>query len=553
MSQLPSQLPEWKALADHVEEVSSTHLRELLRDNSRCDAMFAKYDDIVMDYSRQRVSIKTMNLLFDLAEARDLKGQIRAMFNGERINTSEDRAVLHIALRAAEKDQIILDGQNQVELVHNVLHRIKTFSENVRNGNWKGYTGKPIQNVVSIGIGGSYLGGEFVAEALKTDPLGSKACQGRTLRFLANVDPVAVKRALWDLDPATTLIVVISKTFTTAETMLNARTLRKWITDSLGDKAVPKHMVAVSANVEGVQSFGIDPQNIFEFWDWVGGRYSVCSAVGIVPLALQYGFELVEQFLSGARDMDQHFLNASPRENLPMILGLLGIWNSTFLGHSVRALLPYSEALVRFAAHLQQVDMESNGKRVTKEGHTLDFEAGEINFGEPGTNGQHSFYQLIHQGRVVPCDFIGFIESQNPIELSGEKVSNHDELMSNFFAQPDALAMGKTVEELKSEKVPEELINHKLFPGNRQSTSLLFPRLDAFNIGRLLALYEHRTAVQGAIWGVNSFDQWGVELGKVLGTKVRQQLHESRKNNVKVSDFNSSTTRLMEHYLKSSQ
>jgi glucose-6-phosphate isomerase len=420
------------------------------------------------------------------------------------------------------------------------------------SGVWKGITGKWIKNVVAIGIGGSYLGGEFVAEALKTDSEGEVGASGRKLRFLANVDPVAVKRALFDLDPEETLVVVISKTFTTAETMLNARTMRAWITSKLGNEATAKHMVAVSTNTKAVKEFGIDPSNTFEFWDWVGGRYSVCSAVGVLPLALHFGFPVVEKFLQGARNIDQHFLNTPLHKNIPVLIGLLGVWNSTFLGYGVRAILPYSEALVRFAAHLQQVDMESNGKRVTLNGDLLDYDAGEITFGEPGTNGQHSFYQLIHQGRTIPCDFIAFIKSPNPIDMNGEEVSNHDELMSNFFAQPDALAYGKTEEELKSEGVPPSLIPHKLFPGNRPSISLLFPELNAYTLGQLLAIYEHRTAVQGFIWDINSFDQWGVELGKVLGKKVRQQFEASRKNNAPVQGFNSSTSRMLNLYLQRS-
>lgn len=539
----------WKALKEHVAEINEMHLRELMHDELRSAAMFTEFNGIFLDYSRQRATLKTIDLLFDLAHSRDLTGMVFRMFKGEKINSTEDRAVLHMALRASKEDTFEFEGINQVPLVWEVLNKIKAFSDKVRNGEWLGSTGKPLTNIVSIGIGGSYLGGEFVSEALKTDPEAEMASMGRNLRFLANVDPVAVKRALKDLDPETTLVVVISKTFTTAETMLNARTLREWVTSNLGMDALPKHMVAVSSNVDAVTQFGIDADNVFEFWNWVGGRYSVTSAVGVLPLALQYGFDVVAKFLEGARDMDQHFLNASPRENLPILMGLLGIWNSSFLGYSTRAILPYSEAMVRFAAHLQQVDMESNGKRVTADGEVLDFEAGEITFGEPGTNGQHSFYQLIHQGRVIPCDFIGFIQSQNPVELKDEIVSNHDELMSNFFAQPDALALGKSEADLLEEGVPKELIPHKLFDGNRPSISLLFPKLDAYNVGRILSLYEHRTAVAGFVWGINSFDQWGVELGKILGKKVRTQLHNTRKSNASVEGFTPSTKRMMEHYL----
>lgn len=352
------------------------------------------------------------------------------MAKGEHINSTEDRSVLHMALRAPESQQIMIEGKNVVEDVHQVLQRIKVFSEKIRSGTLVGATGKKLVNVISIGIGGSYLGPEFVYEALRNDKDGNPAAKGRQLRFLANVDPVDVARSTSGLDPEETLIVVVSKTFTTAETILNAKTLRKWITDNVqGQDVVSKHMVAVSAAIPKTQEFGIDSENVFGFWDWVGGRYSVCSAVGVLPLALQYGFNIVQDFLAGAHDMDTHFLEAPLRSNLPIIMGLCGVWNSSFLGHSTRALLPYSQALLRFSAHIQQVDMESNGKRVALDGTELPFSTGEINFGEPGTNGQHSFYQLIHQGRVVPCDFIGFCESQNPIELEGEAVSNHDELM----------------------------------------------------------------------------------------------------------------------------
>ncbi len=387
-------------------------------------------------------------------------------------------------------------------------------------------------------------------------PQAAEVSKGRTLRFLANVDPVDVARATQGLDPEETLVVVVSKTFTTAETMLNARTLRKWLLDGIKgaspETVIKQHVVAASSAVPLVTEFGVDPANIFGFWDWVGGRYSVCSAVGILPLALVFGYEVMEQFLAGARNIDEHFATAPLRENLPVLMGLLGLWNSTFLGHESRAILPYAQALLRFPAHVQQLDMESNGKRVAIDGRELPFQAGEVNFGEPGTNGQHSFYQLIHQGRVIPTEFIGFARSQNPLELPGEVVSNHDELMSNFFAQPDALAYGKTREELEIEGVKEELRAHKEFPGNRPSISMLFGQLDSFTTGQLLALYEHRVFVQGAIWGINSFDQWGVELGKVLAKQVRTQLATSRQGDATISGFNSSTASMLRHYLVNS-
>ncbi|KAF1793119.1 Phosphoglucose isomerase, C-terminal [Phytophthora cactorum] len=526
--------PAWKALAEHAAEIKSTHLRELLADDARNSAMRTEQQGIYLDFS----------------PGRDRRAQEEAAGYrlGEHVNATEDRAVMHMALRAPKTEKILVDGHDVVPDVHEVLDAIRAFSTNVRDGKFVGATGKKLKNVISIGIGGSYLGPEFVFEALRHESVAKAAAEGRNLRFLANVDPVDVARATSGLNPEETLVVVVSKTFTTAETMLNARTLRKWLVDDLTKKgsseadAVSKHMVAASSAVPLVQEFGIDRANIFGFWDWVGGRYSVTSAVGILPLALQYGFDISEKFWP-------HLLETPLRNNLPVIMGLLGVWNSSFLGHSSRALLPYSQALLRFAAHIQQVDMESNGKRVTLEGVDLPFQAGEVNFGEPGTNGQHSFYQLIHQGRVVPCDFLGFCESQNPVQLAGEPVSNHDELMSNFFAQPDALARGKSIEDLKAEGVPEKLQNHKLFPGNRPSISLLFKKLDAYSTGQLLALYEHRTVVQGAIWGINSFDQWGVELGKVLAKQVRTQLNASRTENAPVKGFNSATTSMLEAYL----
>ncbi|KAF4321855.1 hypothetical protein G195_004933 [Phytophthora kernoviae 00238/432] len=452
-----SDTPAWKALAEHAAEIKSTHLRELLTDDARNTSMRTTQQGIYLDYSRQNATIKTLDLLFELAETAELKKKLTAIASGEHVNVTEDRAVMHMALRAPKSKKIVVDGHDVVPDVHQVLEAIHAFSSKVREGQFLGATGKQLKNVISIGIGGSYLGPEFVYEALRHEPVAKAAAEGRRLRFLANVDPVDVARATEGLDPAETLVVVVSKTFTTAETMLNARTLRKWIVDDLVAKgateadAVAKHMVAASSAVPLVQEFGIDRANIFGFWDWVGGRYSVTSAVGILPLALQYGYDATEQFLAGAHAMDTHLLETPLRDNLPVIMGLLGVWNSSFLGHSSRALLPYSQALLRFAAHIQQVDMESNGKRVSMEGVDLPFQAGEVNFGEPGTNGQHSFYQLIHQGRVVPCDFLGFCESQNPVQLAGEPVANHDELMSNFFAQPDALARGKSLEDLKAE------------------------------------------------------------------------------------------------------
>jgi len=542
--------PQWKVLADHVASIRATHLRDLMQDRARCAAMTAEVDGLLLDFSRQNATAETMRLLFELARAVDLPGRLAALARGDRINTTENRSVLHTALRAAKTDRLVVDGVDVVAQVHEVLGRINAFAKAVRSGKWKGATGKNLTDVVAIGIGGSYLGPEFVYEALRTDKSCAKAAAGRRLRFLANVDPVDVTRALEGLDPATTLVVVISKTFTTAETMLNARTVRAWLMKKLGKKAVAKHMVAVSTNLKDVEAFGIDPANAFGFWDWVGGRYSVCSAVGVLPLALQYGPERVAEFLAGARSIDQHLQSAPLEKNLPVIMGLLGVWNATFLGRATRALLPYCQAMLKLAPHIQQVDMESNGKRVALDGSELPFEAGEINFGEPGTNGQHSFYQLVHQGRVVPADFIGFRTSQQPAKVAGEAVANHDELMANFFAQPDALAGGKTADEVRAEGVAEALVAHKVFPGNRPSNVLMAEALTARTCGQILALYEHRTAVQGFVWGINSFDQWGVELGKVLAKQVRTQLAATRGNaKAAITGFNPATTALLKRYL----
>jgi glucose-6-phosphate isomerase len=540
----------WKKLQSHVGEIEKTHLRELMRDEARCQSMIKEVDGVVVDFSRQRATAATVQELLALAREAKLPEKVEAMWNGQHINSTEDRAVLHVALRAPRGAEIFCDGKNVVPEVWATLDKIKAFSERVRSGQWVGATGKRLTDVVAIGIGGSFLGPLFVHTALETEPEAGKLAKGRSLRFLSNIDPVDATIALKGLDQETTLVVVVSKTFTTAETMLNARTCRTWITSKLGTEAVSKHMIAVSTNLKLVKEFGIDPENAFAFWDWVGGRYSVTSAVGVLPLALQYGFEKVEQFLQGTHSMDQHFRNAPLEENLPVLLGLLSVWNVTFLGCPARAILPYSQALQKLAPHIQQVSMESNGKGVAIDGTRLPYQAGEIEFGEPGTNGQHSFYQLIHQGRVIPCDFIGSVKSQKSVYMKGEKVSNHDELMSNFFAQADALAYGKTKEDLEAEGVKESLVPHKVFTGNRPSLSILLPALDAYTVGQLLSLYENRIAVQGFVWGINSFDQWGVELGKSLASRVRSQLNAARTQNAPVEGFNYSTTFLLKRYLK---
>lgn len=542
---------DWAELKNQAAKMKSVHLKTLLADQTRNDSMFIKSGGIVMDYCREKVDMETMQKLFAVAERAKVNEMKQKMFNGTKINETEERPALHVALRAPRDAVIEVDGKNVIPEVWAVKDAMKAFSDKVRSGEWKGHTGKPLTDVLAIGIGGSYLGVEFVNEALKTDPEGAKASVGRRLKFLANVDPIDVKRALEGLNAETTLVLVVSKTFTTAETMLNARTIKDWLIKELGDPScISKHVAACSTALDKTAAFGIDSQNVFGFWDWVGGRFSVCSAVGVLPLSLQYGFDIISQFLDGMAAMDQHFLTAPMAENLPTLAGLLSVWNASCLGYEGCAILPYCQALVRFVAHIQQLDMESNGKRVMMDGTEVPVSTGAIYFGEPGTNGQHSFYQLMHQGRVIPAEFIGFAESQNPVTLPGEPVSNHDELMSNFFAQPDALALGKTGDELKAEGVPENLIPHKTFPGDRPSLSLLLPVCNPFWIGQLLCLYEHRTAVQGWVWGINSFDQWGVQLGKVLATNVRNYMKDARGGGGDASGFIGPTAKLLKKYME---
>lgn len=529
--------------------MKSTHLRTLMADQVRNDAMYVASGQMVLDYSRQKVDTETMSKLFELADKAGVEQKKQQMFSGQKINETEGRAVLHCALRAPRSASIAVDGQNVVPEVWKVLDAMKGFSDKVRSGEWKGFTGKALTDVVCIGIGGSYLGVEFVYEALKTDPEAAAAASGRKLRFLANVDPIDVQRALEGLNPETTLVVIISKTFTTAETMLNAKTVKAWLVKAMGEDCVAKHVVACSTALDKTKAFGIDSNNVFGFWDWVGGRFSVWSAVGVLALSLQYGFGVVNSFLEGGHAMDEHFQKAAAKDNLPLILGLLDVWNGSLLGYEGVAILPYCQALLRFVPHIQQLDMESNGKGVQMDGTPVAVPTGAINFGEPGTNGQHSFYQLMHQGRVVPSHFIGFAKSQNPVELPGEAVTNHDELMSNFFAQPDALALGKTSEELKVDGISEKLIPHKTFTGDRPSLSLLLPVCNAFWLGQLLAMYEHRTATIGWLLNVNSFDQWGVELGKVLAKEVRGYLSQARKGSADDSKFLPPTKKLLAKYL----
>ena len=525
-----SQSKEWKELEQSAAEMKKIHLSQLLQERSRNESLLKRIieGDIVVDFSREKLNDSVLKGFFALFDKIELNNKIEAMFAGEKINTTEHRSVLHTALRSREDGEVfIVDGLDVHHAVSSVLKSIKDFTHEIRSGSLKGFSGKPLTNVVCIGIGGSYLGPEFVFEALRSDlrkEIGAANFGvGRTTRFLANVDPVDVGRALQDLDPESTLVIVISKTFTTAETMLNAATVRSWMLDhystkGMGDEKniVNAHFCAISTALEKTHAFGIS--RVFGFWDWVGGRFSVTSSVGLLPLALHFGFPACEAFLNGARAVDQHFRSEKDySKNICVLLGLVSVWNSSFLGIKANAILPYAQALVRFVAHIQQLDMESNGKRVTVDGQTVDFPTGQIIFGEPGTNGQHSFYQLLHQGpEIISSDFIGFKNSTNPISLEKSPavvVSNHDELMSNFFAQPDALAFGKS-----------DAGGHKNFPGDRPSLSILMPVCDAFHVGALLALYEHRTAVQSFIWNTNAFDQWGVELGKVLAKNVREVL-----------------------------
>jgi glucose-6-phosphate isomerase len=509
-------MPEWQALAAHAAACRDTHLRDLFAaDPGRGERMVLDACGLHVDYAKQRVTGDTLGLLVQLAEACGLRERIAAMFAGEKINTTERRAVLHVALRAPRDQKLFCDGRDVVPDVHDVLTRMAVFCRQVRDGSWKGHTGKPIRAVVNVGIGGSDLGPVMAYEALQ-----HHADRRLTFRFVSNVDGTDFVEATRDLDPAETLFVVASKTFTTLETMANATSARGWLLARLGDSAaVARHFVAVSTNAAEVSAFGIDTANMFGFWDWVGGRYSMDSAIGLSTM-LAIGPELFGEMLAGFHAMDQHFRTTEFAANLPVLHGLLAVWNTSFLGGHTIAVLPYDQYLKRFPAYLQQLTMESNGKRVTLDGMAIDdYETSPIYWGEPGTNGQHSFYQLIHQGtRLIPCDFIGFARSCNRLGR------HHDLLMSNVFAQAEALAFGKTAAEVRAEGVPESLVPHKTFPGNRPSTTILADRLTPRVLGSLVALYEHSVFVQGCIWDINPFDQWGVELGKVLANRIVPEL-----------------------------
>jgi glucose-6-phosphate isomerase len=505
----------WKALEKHYREIENMHLRTMFTEDSRRAEEFAiDAEGIYLDYSKNRITRETMHLLIDLATQCGLKDRIQAMFRGEKINVTEQRAVLHVALRAPRDASIEVDGKNVVPQVHEVLDRMAAFSDRVRGGEWKGHTGKRIRNVVNIGIGGSDLGPVMAYEALK-----HYSRRDMTFRFVSNVDGTDFLEATRDLDPEETLFIISSKTFTTLETMTNAQTAREWTLNKLqSDDAIAKHFVAVSTNAEAVSKFGIDTANMFGFWDWVGGRYSMDSAIGLSTM-IAIGPDNFRSMLTGLHAMDEHFRTAPFDKNLPVIMGLLCVWYNNFLGAHTVAVLPYDQYLKRFPAYLQQLTMESNGKSVTLEGARVAYQTGPIFWGEPGTNGQHSFYQLIHQGtKLVPCDFIGFAKSLNPIGR------HQDLLMANVFAQAEALAFGKTEEQVKFEGTPAELTPHRVFEGNRPSNTLLIEQLTPEVLGKLVALYEHSVFTQGAIWDINSFDQWGVELGKVLAMRIVPEL-----------------------------
>jgi glucose-6-phosphate isomerase len=535
-AQLLTERPAWKTLAEHCQAVRGLHLRQLFAaDPLRGERLTAEAAGIYLDYSKHRINDETIRLLVRLAQECGLRERIAAMFRGEPINVTENRAVLHTALRAPESEQVVVDGVDVVPDVHAVLRRMAAFSRQVRSGEWRGHTGKCIRNVISIGIGGSDLGPVMAYEALR-----HYSQRDMTFRFISNVDGTDFEEATRDIDPAETLCIICSKTFTTLETLTNAHAARAWCLHALGDeKAVAKHFVAVSTNATGVVEFGIDADHMFGFRDWVGGRYSMDSAIGLSTM-LAIGSDNFHAMLAGFHAMDEHFRTAPLECNLPALMGLLAIWNTNFLDASTVAVLPYEQYLKRFPAYLQQLTMESNGKHVTLDGARVDYATGPIYWGEPGTNGQHSFYQLIHQGtRLIPCDFIGFCQALNPL---GDQ---HDLLMANLFAQSEALAFGKTADEVKAEGTPAALAPHRTFEGNRPSTTILAERLDPHTLGALVALYEHSVFVQGVIWNIDSFDQWGVELGKALAARTAAEI--ASRNDPELS-HDSSTNALIRRY-----
>jgi glucose-6-phosphate isomerase len=531
-----TQRPAWKALEEHYQQFRDVHLRALFaQDPQRGERFAVEAVGLYYDYSKNRVNDETMRLLLQLAEECGLRSRIDAMFRGEKINVTEQRAVLHVALRAPKGTSIIVDSENVVPKVHEVLDKMADFSNRVRSGAWKGYTGKRIRNVINIGIGGSDLGPAMAYEALKY-----YSDRSMTFRFVSNIDGTDFAEATRDLNPEETLFIISSKTFTTLETMTNARTARAWTLRALNDeKAIAKHFVAVSTNTAEVAKFGIDPQNMFVFWDWVGGRYSYDSAIGL-SLMIAIGPEQFQQMLAGFHAMDEHFRTAPFERNLPVLLGLIGIWYNNFFGAETVAILPYDQYLARFPAYLQQLDMESDGKHVDLEGNRVNYQTGPIIWGQPGTNGQHAFYQLIHQGtKLIPCDFIGFCQTLNPLG------NHHDLLMANLFAQTEALAFGKPAEEVKADGVPDVQVPHRTFDGNCPTNTILAEQLTPETLGKLIALYEHKVFTQGTIWHINSFDQWGVELGKVLASRIIPELSSASEPALK---HDSSTNTLIRRY-----
>lgn len=525
----------WQALQTHKEELQDVHMRDLFAsDAERFNNYSLHFDDILFDYSKNRITAKTMQLLVDLAKEADLKAMSQKMFSGEKINVTEDRAVLHIALRNQSNTAIYVDGEDVMPDVNAVLERMKTFSEDVRKGNWKGYTGKAITDIINIGIGGSDLGPKMVTTALKP-----YAHDTINVHYVSNIDPSDLAETLKKLNPETSLFLIASKTFTTQETMTNANTARDWFLKSAQDKAhVAKHFAALSTNEKGVSEFGIDTQNMFGFWDWVGGRYSLWSAIGL-SIAIYIGFDNFKQLLNGAHQADQHFLNTPIEQNIPAIMGLLGIWYNNFWNAQSHAILPYDNYLEHFASYFQQGDMESNGKSNTRQGHEVTYQTGPVIWGQPGTNGQHAFYQLIHQGtKLIPADFLAAAQNHNP---TGD---HHDILLSNYFAQTEALMTGKTKEEVHqelSDNTSDLVVNSKAFSGNRPTNSFLYKKLTPETLGKLIAFYEHKIFTQGIIWNINSFDQMGVELGKVLAKAILPEL----KGDEEVSSHDSSTNGLI--------
>ncbi|HPF99756.1 MAG TPA: glucose-6-phosphate isomerase [Kiritimatiellia bacterium] len=530
--------PEWKALQAHFKQMESVHLRQLFAgDSHRATSLSLETCDLFIDYSKNRITPETMRLLAALAEAVGLRGAIEDMFTGKKINETEKRAVLHVALRNRSNTPIKVDGKDVMPEVNAVMDKMAAFSRKVRAGDWVGHTGRRMKNIVNIGIGGSDLGPVMAYEALK-----SYSDRNLTVRFVSNVDGTHIAEATRDLDPQETLFIVASKTFTTQETMTNAESAKSWLLKSLGNPAaVAKHFVALSTNAEKVAAFGIDTANMFGFWDWVGGRYSLPSAIGL-PLMIAIGPENFVAMLEGYHAMDQHFRTAPFEKNAPAILALLGVWYNNFFGAETQAILPYDQYLSRFAAYFQQGDMESNGKYISKRGKKVGYQTGPIIWGEPGTNGQHAFYQLIHQGtKLIPCDFIGFAKSHNPIS------DHHDKLMANFFAQTEALAFGKTADEVRAEGVAEKLVPHKVFEGNRPTNTIMSKIMTPRVLGELIAMYEHKIFAQGVIWDIYSFDQWGVELGKVLANKILPELKSATEPELR---HDASTNALIGRYRK---